>query len=217
MINVVYRLQGLVYIITDHTSVVCLIVSTQVATTALELIVTTVLYSVVHFGWAATIDNSIVETFLSQLLMCNLQQELNTQDWKSDKLYLTTKAVYAYKPGVPCIEALLDVDSPSLLVQLLSRIADLRSSVYSVRDIVTIVKAVTRVPANCSCLIDEGIMEVLCTLLESTDKETETHIESITNQITTVLSGSGEDILPKADVADEPIGECILDYLIHVS
>ena len=168
-------------------------------------------------------ESTFAEIFLSQLLSCNMQQgdvdpfDIPGLSWKSEMLYLTTKAIYAYKPGIPGIEALLSTDALSLIVKLLRKTIDSRQSSYSKREILMVVKAVTRVSANCTGLIDEGLENVLCILSESTDNQTKTFIESISRQINAVLRGEDLSDSIEQEIKDKPVGKLIYrSYLVTI-
>lgn len=166
---------------------------------ALELILTTLLHSVTQYGWVATIGNTITETFVSDVFSWQAERhylETLISDelrWQSEKLSITAKALYAYKPGTPGAEVLLDKNQLMLIVKQLSTIAsssELGNKEYSAREVLTITKAVIRVPANCSGLVEEGIEEVLDALMEQGDELTNAYIATITWQIAAALSGS---------------------------
>ena len=74
-----------------------------------------------------------------------------------------------------------------------------------------VVKAVTRVPANCTGLIDEGLENVLCILSELTNKQTKAFIESNSCQINTVLRGENLSDSIEQEIKDKPIGKLIID------
>ena len=63
---------------------------------------------------------------------------------------------------------------------------------YSAREILLITKAVTRIPANCSGLIEERIEEVLGHLTEKNDEEVNKIVANITRQIAAASSESAD-------------------------
>ena len=74
-----------------------------------------------------------------------------------------------------------------------------------------VVKTVTRVPVNCTGLIDEGLDNVLCILSEPTDKQTKAFIESNSCQINAVLRGEDLSDSIEQEIKDKPVGKLIID------
>ena len=151
----------------------------------MELLSVLLLHSVAHYGWSTEIQGAVYyTTFTSKNL--------------SEKLSLLSKALHAYKPDVSYIEILLDDKEVSTIIKQLkmtcssgseSKSEDLE---YSTREILLVTKAATRIPANCSILIEEGIEEILGHQMEKNDEHSNNIIGSITWQIATSLSGSAD-------------------------
>ena len=140
---------------------------------------------------------------------------LHVESQETEKLSLITKALFAYKPGTPGPELLLNQNQLSLIVKQLSYISsDLRTGQYSPKEILIITKSVTRVGANCSGLVDEGIEEVLCCLLETSDETTKIYLADISNQIVVTLADDPAVLIDEEVPAPER--ECDCKYIIIV-
>ena len=160
--------------LTSLTSV--LIFSLQHKEAALELVMTTVLHSVSYYGWHATIGDINIETVL-----------LVAVHSRSEKLSITSKALLAYMPGTFGVEVLLDRDQLCLIVRQLSIAAATKE--YSVREILTITKALTRVPYNRTGLLEQGLEETLDDLMEKDDET----VNAVATQIAwTIAAASGD-------------------------
>ena len=152
----------------------------------MELITATVLHSITHYGWLSALNSTI--SFLS-----------NEIKYLSVKLSLLSKALYAYKPGVSGIEVLLSQEQVSIILKQLGNVSSstlqfesLDNSQFSAREILLITKAVTRIPANSSGLMEEGIEKVLGCLMERNDTKVNTIVASISWQIAATLSESAD-------------------------
>ena len=164
---------------------------------ALEFVAVFLLQSITHYGWPAALDDAISNTFMSTSL--------------SGKLSLLSRALNAYKPDVPCIHVLLNEEQLSTIVNQLKKVSSSKSdfkSQYNAREILLITKAVTRIPANCSGLIEEGIEEVLGHLTEKNDEEVNKIVANITWQIAAASSEStdmnvfGREVDTKSEVGE---------------
>ena len=141
----------------------------------MELIAATLLQSITHYGWQTGLNDAISNIFTSTYSL-------------SGKLSLLSKALYAYKPGIPGIEGLLNEEEISVLVKQLKDISLSMPKIdlhYSAREILLITQGVTRIPANCSGLIEKGIEEVLQCLMDKNNEKANKIIASISWQIAT--------------------------------
>ena len=190
-----------------------MIFSLQHQETALELVMTTVLYSVYYYGWHATIGNTDIETLL--LVAVHSQ---------SKKLSITSKALLAYLPGASGVEALLDRDQLCLIVKQLSIAAATSESTtkeYSVREILTITKAVIRVSDNCTGLLEQGLEETLDALMEQANETANAVAAEITWRIAAASGGAdAEDELMEGSMTERTLGELsiiIISYNSYIS
>ena len=153
---------------------------------ALELIVATILQSASDYGWHTKLNDVIF---------------LPINSW-SVKLSLLSKALISYKPDISGSEGLLNEEEITAIAEHLKNISLLTPKYdpcYSVREILLITEGVTRIPANCSGLIEKQIMETIQCLME--DEKTNKIIAKISQQIATAYSGnagSEVDSAPKA-------------------
>jgi len=176
------------------------IFSLQHQETALELVMTTVLHSVSYYGWHATIGNTDIETLLLG--------EVHSQ---SEKLSITSKALLAYLPSTSGVEVLLDRDQLCLIVRQLSIASATSESTaqeYSVREILTIIKAVIRVSDNCTGLLEQGLEETLDALMEQADETANAVAAEITWRIAAASGGAdAEDELMEGSMTERTLGE----------
>ena len=188
-----------------------MIFSLQHQETALELVMTTVLHSVSYYGWHATIGNTDIETLL-----------LGAVHSQSEKLSITSKALLAYLPGTSGVEALLDRDQLCLIVKQLSIAAATSESTtkeYSVREILTITKAVIRVSDNCTGLLEQGLEETLGTLTEEVDETANAVAAEIIWRIAAASGGAGvKEELMEGNMTERTLGVLsIYSYSNYVS
>ena len=190
-----------------------MIFSLQHQETALELVMTTVLHSVSYYGWHATIGNTDIETLL-----------LGAVHSQSEKLSITSKALLAYLPGTSGVEALLDRDQLCLIVKQLSIAAATSESTtkeYSVREILTITKAVIRVSDNCTGLLEQGLEETLDALMEQANETANAVAAEITWRIAAASGGAdAEDELMEGSMTERTLGELsiiIISYNSYIS
>ena len=165
---------------------------------ALELVMTTVLHSVSYYGWQATIGDVKIETLLLVAVHSH-----------SEKLYITSKALLAYMPGTSGVEVLLDSDQLCLIVRQLSiapATSESTTKEYSVREILTIIKAVTRVSDNCTGLLEQGLEETLDALMEQADETANAVAAEITWRIAAASGGP--------DVEEELIESCSPESIV---
>lgn len=149
---------------------------------ALELVTSSLLHSVSHYGWHAPLNGVINNLCMSAY---------------SGKLALLNKALYAYKPDIPGIEGLLNEEELSMIVRCLK---DISSSLpemelcfmINAREILLITRGVTRIPANCSGLTEKGIEELLQCLMDKNDEKISTAAAIIMWQIATADDESAE-------------------------
>ena len=190
-----------------------MIFSLQHQETALELVMTTVLHSVSYYGWHATIGNTDIETLL-----------LGAVHSQSEKLSITSKALLAYLPGTFGVEVLLDREQLSLIVRQLSIASATSESTakeYSVREILTIIKAVIRVPDNCTGLLEQGLEETLDALMEQANETANAVAAEITWRIAAASGGAdAEDELMEGSMTERTLGELsiiIISYNSYIS
>lgn len=150
----------------------------------LEVVASVLLQSVTHYGWHDAIGHLISKTF--------------TMECASEKLLLLSKGLCAYKPHVSGIEILLNEQQLSFIVKQLRKVCSSGQeceSEYmqnSVGDILLLTKAVTKIPANCNGLVEEGVEEVLGYLMEQSDGKMNSIVASITWQIATAVSACAD-------------------------
>ena len=148
----------------------------------LEVMASVLLRSVTHYGWHDAVGHLISKTF--------------TMKCPSEKFLFLSKALCAYKPHVAGIEILLSEQQLSFIVKQLKKVCSPdqgRESEYtehSVVDILLLTKAVTKIPANCNGLVEEGVEEVLGYLMERSDGKMNSIVASIAWQIATAVSAS---------------------------
>ena len=190
-----------------------MIFSLQHQETALELVMTTVLHSVSYYGWHATIGNTDIETLL-----------LGAVHSQSEKLSITSKALLAYLPGTFGVEVLLDREQLSLIVRQLSIASATSESTakeYSVREILTIIKAVIRIPDNCTGLLEQGLEETLDALMEQANETANAVAAEITWRIAAASGGAdAEDELMEGSMTERTLGELsiiIISYNSYIS
>ena len=190
-----------------------MIFSLQHQETALELVMTTVLHSVSYYGWHATIGDTDIETLLLVAVHSH-----------SEKLSITSKALLAYLPGTSGVDVLLDRDQLCLIVKQLSIAAATSESTnkeYSVREILTIIKAVIRVPDNCTGLLEQGLEETLDALMEQANETANAVAAEITWRIAAASGGAdAEDELMEGSMTERTLGELsiiIISYNSYIS
>ena len=175
---------------------------------AFELIAVSLLHSVAHCGWHPSLNEAISNTFMS------------TCSW-SEKLSLLSKALNAYKPDMSGMEAIL---SGGQLFDLVKKLKDVSLSVpetnhlqHSAREILLITQGVTRVPANCSGLMEEGIEDALQCLMDKNDEQMNGIVAGISWQIATASQCEIADNMNHArtemDFAVTAVGEYMLECL----
>lgn len=150
----------------------------------LEIVTGVLLQSVTHHGWHDAVGQLISESFQ---IKC-----------PSEKLLLLNKALCAYKPEVSGMEILLSEQQLSFIVKQLRKFCspgkgrESEYTQYSMGEILLLTKAVTKIPANCNGLVEEGVEEVLGYLMEKSDGKMDSIVVSITWQIATGVSASAD-------------------------
>ena len=148
----------------------------------MTLILITVLHCVSHYGW----HSAIGDMDLMPLLM-------TTVHFHSEKLSITSKALLAFMPGTPAVEVLLSREQLGLIVNQLSKVPTITQSTssmeYSVRELLLIIKAITRVKDNCTGLLEQGAEEVLEGLMECDDEIA----GAIAAEITCLIANTGKE------------------------
>ena len=146
------------------------------------LILTAVLHCVSHNGWHVAVDNVDLEPLLMTTVHSNLE-----------KLAIISKALLAFMPGTLGAEVLLNREQLSLIVKQLSTVGTSTKSTssveYSVRELLAIIKAITRVQDNCTGLLEEGVEEVLGALMEQDDEVANAFAAEVSCGIATAGSG----------------------------
>ena len=126
-----------------------------------------------------------------------------------------SKALCAYKPDISGIEGVLMEDELCVIVKHLRDISESSSksedhSYYSAREILLITKGITRIPANCTGLVEKGIEEVLICLMDKNDEKIRKIVGSISWQIATVTAYSGSTAMDSALTA---IGKSMHEHM----
>ena len=125
------------------------------------LILTAVLQCVSQYGWHAAIGDIDLKPLLMTLIYSRMA-----------KLSIVSKALLAFMPGSLGVEVLLDKKQLSHIVKQLSITTGIQSTSneYSLRELMVIFRATTRVHVNCTGLLEEGVEEVLGALMEQDDE-----------------------------------------------
>jgi len=157
-------------------------ISLQHQEAALELVMTTVLHSVSYYGWQTTIGDINIKTLL--LRMTRVHSRI-------DKLSIVTKALLAYKPNTSGIDVLLNREELCIVVQQLSTAGTIEPTRndFSAREILTVTMGITRVFANCTGLLEEGVEKALDALMEQDDESSSDVAAMITWRIAAAASG----------------------------
>ena len=160
------------------------------------LILTTVLHCVSHYGWHAAIGDIDLEPLL-----------MTTVHSHSEKLSITSKALLAFMPGTLGVEVTLSREQLSLIVKQLSTATistnSTSSNEYSVRELLLIIKAITRVQDNCTGLLEEGVEEVLGALMEQDDEVA----NAIAAEITCWIANASTEAVNMEEEVREGFGE----------
>ena len=160
------------------------------------LILTTVLHCVSHYGWHAAIGDIDLEPLL-----------MTTVHSHSEKLSITSKALLAFMPGTLGVEVTLSREQLSLIVKQLSTATTSTNSTssneYSVRELLLIIKAITRVQDNCIGLLEEGVEEVLGALMEQDDEIA----NAIAAEITCWIANASTEAFNMEEEVREGFGE----------
>ena len=160
------------------------------------LILTTVLHCVSHYGWHAAIGDIDLEPLL-----------MTTVHSHSEKLSITSKALLAFMPGTLGVEVTLSREQLSLIVKQLSTATTSTNSTssneYSVRELLLIIKAITRVQDNCTGLLEEGVEEVLGALMEEDDEIA----NAIAAEITCWIANASTEAVNMEEEVREGFGE----------
>ena len=157
---------------------------------AMILILTTVLHCVSNYGWDAAVGDIDLET----LLMTTVHSHI-------EKLSIISKALLVFMPGMSGVEVLLNREQLSLIVKQLSTFFATglsASSDYSVRELLAIMKAITRVQDNCTGLIEEGVEKVLGALMEQGDETTNAIAAEITCRIASGGVNTDEEAMERS-------------------
>ena len=172
------------------------------------LILTAVLHCASHYGWYAAIGDED----LKPLLMTMVHSQL-------EKLSIISKALLALMPSTVGVEVLLNKEQLSLIVKQLSTVGTstmsctkTTSSEYSVRELSLIIKATTRVDDNRIGLLEEGVEEVLGSLIEQEDEIA----NAIAADVTTAIATGGvyiEDEVMERSSSTCSLGVLTLPYL----
>ena len=153
------------------------------------LILTTVLHCVSNYGWHATVGDVDLETIL-----------MTTVHSHMEKLSIVSKALLALMPGTLCVEVLLNREQLSLIVKQFSTVfasTKCTSNEYSLRELLAIIKAITRVQDNCTGLLEEGMEEVLGALMEQDDETTNAIAAEITCRIASGGVNMEEEVMER--------------------
>lgn len=162
---------------------------------AMVMVFGAVLHCVFHYGWPAAIGDIDLET----LLMTTVHSHI-------EKLSIISKALLAFMPGTSCVEVLLNREQLSHIVKQLSTIvATTQSSSMecSVRELLAIIRAITRVQDNCTGLLEEGVEEVLEGLMEQ-DNEIACAIAA---EITFLIASGGVKMEKEVGYSESTFGE----------
>lgn len=170
------------------------------------LILTAVLQCVSQYGWHAAIGDIDLEPLLMTLIYSRMA-----------KLSIVSKALLAFMPGSLGVEVLLDKKQLSHIVKQLSITTAIQSTSneYSLRELMVIFRAITRVHVNCTGLLEEGVEEVLGALMEQDDEIANAIAAEITCRI---ASGDTEEEAMESSSNESSFGElCVLTILILLS
>ena len=157
---------------------------------AMILILTTVLHCVSNYGWDAAVGDIDLET----LLMTTVHSHI-------EKLSIISKALLVFMPGMSGVEVLLKREQLSLIVKQLSTFFTTglsASSDYSIRELLAIMKAITRVQDNCTGLLEEGVEKVLGALMEQGDETTNAIAAEITCRIASGGVNTDEEAMERS-------------------
>ena len=190
---------------------------------ALEIILMALLHSVMEFGWDAIID-ATVEQFLSEVFVNFVKKEslslplmLYQPRQESDRISLTVKSLFSCKPGLCTLEALLDNEEILLIIQLLALSSDTENAEFSLREILVITRAVTRIPANCIGLVMEGALKILDALLAESDDEFKAYVTAVNGQLLAAVTDSNFPESTKPATTRKYQGITVLSYLYYIS
>ena len=162
----------------------------QHASVAIVLILTAVLHCVSHYGWHAAVGDIDLEPLLMNMVHSHLE-----------KLSIISKALLGFMSGSPGVEVLLDREQIRLIVKQLSTVGTTTSSTsneYSVRELLLIIKAITRVQDNCTGLLEEGVEKVLDALMEQGDETTNAIAAEITCRVASGGVNTDEEAMERS-------------------
>ena len=171
---------------------------------AAVLILTAVVHCVSHYGWDTAVGDIDLEPFLMTMV-----------HYPMEKLSIISKALLAFIPDISCVEVILSREQLSLLVNQLSIVGTntrcTSSVMYSIHELLLIIKAITRVQDNSTGLLEEGVEKVLVTLMEQDDEIASAVAAEITCRIATVDTSGinmGEEEMERSS-CDGNVGEFV--------
>ena len=158
------------------------------------LILTAVLQCVSQYGWYAAIGDFDLNHLLMTLFYSRME-----------KLSIISKALLAFMPSTLGVEVLLDKEQLSHIVKQLSITIAMpsTSNEYSIRELMVVVKAITRIRDNCTGLLEEGVEEVLKCLMEQDDEIA----NAIAAEITCRIASGGVNMEEEGGPSESSFGE----------